>query len=176
MNQAFKYLRPKLPRLTDIKIKHVFIDLEIRNLFREHCIDRLPQGGKKAAWESFKSISTFWGNKELESELLSSCDKLGCNMSLKITVLHAHLDISPQSVKQEVMNTTIYSIKAIEKRCDRKWTHAVLADYCRTITTIVTLYRSRQRVISATNGAYFCAPYHYFKKTWLGCSEKRLCY
>ena len=60
MNQeeaAFTYLRVKFPRLSEAKVKEgIFIGPQIRDLIKDEYFDRLLQGDKKAAWDSFKFV------------------------------------------------------------------------------------------------------------------------
>jgi len=69
----------------------IFIGPQIRDLIKDEYFDKLLQGDKKAAWDSFKFVvKGFLGNrrarnyKDLVNNLLPSYRKLGCNMSLKI--------------------------------------------------------------------------------------------
>ena len=64
----------------------------------------LLQGDEKIAWDAFGLVSAnFFGNisaenyKELQEDMLSLYNKLGCNMSLKIHILHSHLDFFPDN-------------------------------------------------------------------------------
>ena len=73
--------------------------LQIRKLFRDDMFNNLLQGDEKKAWDAFCLVSAnFLGNiraesyKELNEDMLSLYHKLGCNMSLKIHMLHSHLD------------------------------------------------------------------------------------
>jgi len=54
---AFTYLREKLPRLSEAKLKEgIFIGPQIRDLIKDKYIDKLLQGDEKAAWDSFKFV------------------------------------------------------------------------------------------------------------------------
>jgi hypothetical protein len=64
----------------------------------------LLQGDEKKAWNAFRLLSSnFLGNiraenyKELIEDILSLYHKLGCNISLKIHMLHSHLDFFPDN-------------------------------------------------------------------------------
>ena len=102
---AFKYLAEKFPRLRDAKIKEGgFVGPHIRRLFRDEMFNRLLQGDVKKAWDTFRLVSSnFHGDmraenyKELIEEILSLYHKLGCSMSLKIHVLHSHVDFFPDN-------------------------------------------------------------------------------
>jgi len=102
---AFKYLAEKFPRLSEAKIKEgVFVGPQICKLFRDDMFNSLLQGDEKKAWDTFRLVSTnFFGNiraenyKEMIEDMLSFYHKLGCNMSLKIHMLHSHLDFFPDN-------------------------------------------------------------------------------
>ena len=72
---------------------------EIRKLLRDDMLNSLLEGDEKKAWDAFRLVSTnFLGNiraenyKELIADMLSLYHKLSNNMSLKIHMLHSHLD------------------------------------------------------------------------------------
>jgi len=100
---VFRYLAETFPRLSEAKIKEgVFVGPQMRKLFREDMFKNLLQGDEKKAWDAFRLVSTnFLGNisvenyKDLIEDMLSLYHKLGCNMSLKIHMLHFHLDFFP---------------------------------------------------------------------------------
>jgi len=103
---AFKYLAEKFPRLSEAKIKEgVSVGPQIHKLFRDNMFNNVLQGDekKKKAWDAFRLVSTnFLGNiraenKELIEGMLSLYHKLGCNMSLRIHMLHSHLDFFPDN-------------------------------------------------------------------------------
>ena len=91
------------PRLTYEKVKAgVFIDPQIRRLFKNQQFEAVLSGKEKAAWQSFEKVSSgFLGNfkaanfKELVQDLMDPYEQLGCNMSLKIHFLFSHLDLFP---------------------------------------------------------------------------------
>jgi len=142
--QAFKYLKEKFPRLSEAKIKEgVFIGPQIRKLLKDEHFDQILRGFEKNAWKSFKLVvENFLGNKkadnykELVTRLLSAYQKLGCNMSLKIHFLHSHLDFFPDNcgaVSDEHGERFHQDISTMENRYQRKWSPAMLADYCWTV-------------------------------------------
>jgi hypothetical protein len=96
---AVKYLAEKFPRLSEAKIKEgVFVDPQIRKLFRDDMFNKLLQGDEKKAWDAFRLVSTnFLGNIRAENykeliEDMSLYHKFVCSVSLKIHMLHSHLD------------------------------------------------------------------------------------
>ena len=112
---------------------------QIRRLFRDDMFDKLLQGDEKKAWDAFRLVSTnFLGNiraenyKELIEDMLSLYQKLGCSMSLKIHMLHSHLDFFPNScgiVSDEHGERFHQGIVKMEKRYQGKWSTPMLAGY-----------------------------------------------
>jgi hypothetical protein len=75
--------------------------------------------------------------KELVGELLSCYEKLGHNMSLKMYFLQAHLDFLLENfgaVCDEHGERFHQDIAAMEERYTWKWSPAILADCCWTVT------------------------------------------
>ena len=141
---AFLYVRQKLPLLSDGQIREgVFTGPDIRSLLRDEVFDCIITGDEQRTWHAFREVVTsFLGNrradnyKDLMEELLSSYQKLGCNMSLKIHFLSSHLDFFPQncgSVSDEHGELFHQNIAAMEGRNKGKWSPSMLADYCWTL-------------------------------------------
>jgi len=87
-------------------------------------------------------VTGFLGNrradnyKDLVEELLSSYQKLGCNMSVKIHFLSSHLDFFPEncsSVSNEHGERLHQDIAAMEGGYKGKWSPYIVADYCWTL-------------------------------------------
>lgn len=138
---AFQYLTTKFSRLSEAKIKEgVFIGPQIRDLFLDKHFDEVLSGDEKAAWNDFRAVATkFLGNKrdddykQVVDNMLLSYQKLGCNMSLKLHLLHSHLDFFPDNcgaVSDEHGERFHQQIAAFERRYQGKWNAAMLADYC----------------------------------------------
>jgi len=74
--------------------------------------------------------------KDLVEELLSSYQKLGCNMFVKIHFLSSHLDFFPEncgSVSDEHGEHFHKDIAEMEGICKGKWSPSTLGDYCWTL-------------------------------------------
>ena len=141
---AFLYLRQKFPMLSDAKIREgVFTGPDNRSLLRDELFERIITGDEQRAWHAFQEVVTgFLGNrraddyKYLVKELLSSYQRLGCNMSMKIHFLSSHLDFCPVncgSVSDEHGERFHQDIAAMEGRYKGKWSPSMLADYCWTL-------------------------------------------
>ena len=94
---AFSILCEKFPRLSTETIKAgVFIGPQIRQLFRNLQFDLALSDDEKPAWNAFRRVATaFLRNvkaiifrKHVE-DLITSYEKLGCNVSLKMHFLHS---------------------------------------------------------------------------------------
>jgi hypothetical protein len=138
---AFAYLREKFPRLNAEKTKAgVFIGPQIRQLFKDDCIECVLSDSEKTARKSFENVSTgLLGNvkaanfRQLVEDLLNYYEKLGCNMSLKMHFLQAHLDFFPPkcgAVSDEHGERFHQDISAMEHRYKSTRSAAMLACYC----------------------------------------------
>ena len=92
-------------------------------------LDGVLEGKEESAWNDFRFVApNFLGNKraenytELVKNMLPLYQAMSCNMSLKIHLMHSHLDFFPE-------NCGALS----EKRYQGKWNPSMLADYCWTI-------------------------------------------
>ena len=139
-NGTFLYLWQKYPLLSDAKIREgVFTGPDIRSLLRDEVFERIVTGKEQRARHAFREVITgFLGNrsagnyKDVE-KLLSSYQKLGCNMSLKIHFLSSHLDFFPEncgSVSDEHGERFHQDFAAMEGRYKGKWSPSVPADWC----------------------------------------------
>ena len=65
---AFTYLREKIPRLSEAKLKEgIFIGPQIRELIKEEYFDTLLQDDEMAALDSFKYVvKEFLGNRRAQ--------------------------------------------------------------------------------------------------------------
>jgi hypothetical protein len=105
--------------------------------------NNILQGDEKKAWDAFRPVSpNFLGNIRAEHykeliEDMSLYHKLGCNMSLKIHLLHSHLDFFLDNcdiVSDEHGEHFHQEIATMEKRYQGKCSTSMLADYCWTLT------------------------------------------
>jgi len=125
---AFLYVRQKLPLLSDGQIREgVFTGPDIRSLLRDEVFERIITGDEQRVWHAFREVVTgFLGNrradnyKDLIEELLSSYQKLGCNMSMKIHFQSSHLDFR-RTVVLLVTSTVKVSTRTLQQwRADTK--------------------------------------------------------
>jgi hypothetical protein len=97
--------------------------------------ERIITGDEERAWHANREVVTgFLRNRRAENykdlvKLLSSYQKLWCNMSMKIHFLNSHLDFFPKncgSVSDENGERFHQDIAAMEGKYKGKWTHQCL--------------------------------------------------
>lgn len=139
--KGLSYLRNKFPRLSDAKLKEgVFVGPQIRKLIDDTGFDRALEPKERAAWKCFKKVvHGFLGNKkddkyeELISQMLDSYHKMGCRQSLKIHLLHSHLDFFPENlgnVSDEQGERFHQEIATMEHRYQGRWDEGMMSDHC----------------------------------------------
>jgi len=136
---AFLYLRQKFPLLSDAKIREGLSPIQTFALFfvMRYLNASLRMTSREHAFQEV--VTGFLGNrradnyKDLVEELLSSYQKLGWNMSVKIHFLSSRLDFFPEncgSVSDEHGERFHQDIAAMEGRYKGKWSPSMFADYC----------------------------------------------
>ncbi|MEL7308306.1 MAG: hypothetical protein AAGK05_10875 [Pseudomonadota bacterium] len=138
---AIDVFREKFPKISAAKISAgVFVGPQIRECFKDPAFTRNFSTDELSAWESFRCVvDGFLGRnrnplyKNVIDKLLTDFQKLGATMSLKLHLLHSHLDLFPESncdVSDEHGERFHQSIASMERRYSAKWTPVMLADYC----------------------------------------------
>ena len=137
---AFEYLVEKFLRLSEAKIKKgVSLGPHIRKLFRDDMFNKLLQGNENKSWDAFRLVSTnFLGNIRSENykefiKDMSLYHKLCCNMSLKIHMIHSHLDFFPDNrdmVSDEHGERFQQKIATMENTYQGNGSTSILADSC----------------------------------------------
>ncbi|ESO12521.1 hypothetical protein HELRODRAFT_159075 [Helobdella robusta] len=139
-SDAFTYLRSMFPRISDAKIKGIFVGPQIRKVIGDKHFQDMLNGKDLEAWVAFKSlVFNFLGNnksnsyKEIVEQCINAFQKMGCNMSLKIHLLDSHIDFFPEclgEVSDEHGEHFHQEIAVMESRYQGRWSSAMLADYC----------------------------------------------
>lgn len=101
-SECFKYICSVYHRMTLEKLKaRVFTGPQIRKLCDPNFEDTMSQT-EKQAWQSYKDVvNNFLENrrspkyKTIVNTMLEKLRKQGCNMSLKLHFLHAHINYFP---------------------------------------------------------------------------------
>lgn len=139
--KGFKFLREKFPSLSEVKVKGgVFVGPQIRKLMKDSSFDVALKVIERKAWTCFKDVvNGFLGNvksdryKMLIAKLFTAYKNMGCRMSLKMHLLHSHLDFFPDNlgaVSDEQGERFHQDIAVIERRYQGRWDEAMMGEYC----------------------------------------------
>ena len=90
-SEVFAFLKKFFPTLSEAKVKaEVFVGPQIKINIADEEFLHLLNRAQEASWNSFKAVvSGFLGNNKAENYVRKS---VGFGMSLKVHMLHAHLD------------------------------------------------------------------------------------
>ena len=138
---AFAYLAEKFTSLSKAKIKEgILIGPQIRKIVLDETFNTHLTRKEKFAFESFKKVcDKFLGKHRSEdyvqvvNDLVRHYHDMGCNMSLKVHVLHSHLDFFAENlgdVSDEHGERFHQDISVMEKHFIGKQNPGMLADYC----------------------------------------------
>ena len=140
---AFKYLAENSLDWAKRKLKGEFLwVLRYTSSSETLCSTTYFRVTRKKAWDAIRLVSSnFLGNIRAENckeliEDMSFYHKRGCNMSLKIHMLHSHLDFFLDTcgvVSDEQGQLFHQEIATMEKLYQAKWSTSMLADYCWTL-------------------------------------------
>ena len=154
-NPSFMYLYEKFPTYSDAKIREgVFDGPQIRQLFRDASFITKMNDVEKAAWISFKEVSTnFLGNRKspnykgIVKKMVENFEKLGCLMNLKLHFLDSHIDDFPDNFgdySEEQGERFQLDIKVMENRYQGRQDDYMLADYRRSLKRETCRKRKRE--------------------------------
>ena len=140
------FLKNKFPKLRPAKIrKGVFDGQQIRQLMLDCDFKKSLTELERRTWLSVKAvINNFLGNtksrnhKHLIANILQKFQEMKLNMSLKMHMMHSHLDFFPENtgtVSDKHVERFHQDIAAIQKRFKGKWNEEALANYCRNLRT-----------------------------------------
>lgn len=155
--ECYEYLSQVFHHKTDAKLSAGIFDVpEIRTLFRDENFERTMKDDEKAAWSSFKDVSTkFLGNtkdvnyKTIVKKMVRNFEKLGCLMNLKLHFLDSHIDQFPENngdFSEEQGERFHQDLKEFERRFQGRWGINMLADYCWMMKRETSSKRGQKRV------------------------------
>lgn len=139
--ECFQYLCHRFPGISNAKIKEgIFTGPDIRKLLSDAEFEAVMCDVERSAWKVFRDVvKNFLGNrkdsdyKQMVERMLVSFQDLGCKMSLKLHMLHSHLDYFPENLgmlSEEQGERFHQDLKELERRYQGKWNKNMLADYC----------------------------------------------
>lgn len=138
--ETLLFLKEKFPTITEAKLKEgVFVGPDIRKLMLDVIFENKLSNRHLKTWKSVKNvINNFLGNTKSENyvslveEMLENFKEMKVNMSLKIHIMHSHLNFFPENlgaVSDEHGERFHQEIAELEKRYS-KCSSNMLADYC----------------------------------------------
>jgi len=139
-SEAFGYLKKFFPKLSEAKVKAgVFVGPQIRQIFADKKFPNLLDRIQKASWNSFKAVvAGFLGNNKAENyeqlveDMLKNFKAMGCRMSLKVHMLHAHLDKFKNNMgaySEEQGERFHQDIMNFEQRYQGQYNENMMGDY-----------------------------------------------
>lgn len=137
---AFKHLEVVFPKLSEAKIKAgVFVGPQIKKLMHDSKFPDKLSALEKRAWRSFVAVVRgFLGNnkeenyQELIGDLLKSYKEMGCRMSLKLHMLHSHLNFFKSNMgdySEEHGERFHQDVMDFEKRYQGQYNERMMGDY-----------------------------------------------
>ena len=153
---SFQYLNDKFPRLSEAKLSEgIFVGPQIRRLIQDSGFQNVLSGNETTAWDAFKVVvKNFLGKTRAPTyardvdALIEAYKNLGCKMSLKVHLLHSHLEFFPadgSAVSDEHGERFHQDIYKMEKRYQGNPNPRMLADYCWTLKKDVASFVYKRR-------------------------------
>ena len=99
-SDVFKHIQELFPKLSEAKVKAgIFVGPQVKRLMKSDSFSEKLSAVERRAWKSFVSVvEGFLGKHKADNfrniveELVDAYEKMGCRMSLKLHVLHSHID------------------------------------------------------------------------------------
>ena len=154
---AFKHLEAVFSKFLEAKIKAgVFVGARIKKLMQDPEFSRKLLTPEKRAWRSFVVVVQGFldnnkeGNyRELVDNLLKSYKEMGCRMSLKLHMMHSHLDFFKSKMgdySEEHGERFHQVVMEFEKRYQGQYNERVTGDYVwGLVRETQTLHRRKSR-------------------------------
>lgn len=139
-SEAFNFLKNTFPKLSEGKITAgVFTGPQVKQLLNSKSFPKLLNKKEKAAWLSFNEIvSGFLGNnrdpnyESIVHRLTKNFENMGCRMSLKVHILHSHLNKFKENMgiySEEQGERFHQDVKQMEQRYNSQATASMMGDY-----------------------------------------------
>ena len=138
--EAFKHIQKLFPKLSKAKVKGgIFVGPQVKRLMQFDSFLEKLCAVKRRAWESFVSVvKSFLGNhkvpnfKDIMEELVNAYEKMGCRMSLKLHILHSHIDEFKDNLgdySEEPGERFHQDVKSFEERYKGQYNENMMGDY-----------------------------------------------
>ena len=126
------------PKLSEAKVKAgIFVGPQVKRLMKSDIFSEKFSAVERKAWKSFVSVvEGFLGNhkadnfKNIVEELVDAYEKMGCRMSLKLHVLHSHIDEFKDNMGDYSEEQGFHQgVKSFEERYKGQYNESKMGDY-----------------------------------------------
>ena len=117
----------------------IFVGPQVKRLMQSDSFLEKSSVVERRAWKSFVSVvKGFLGNhkvpnfKDIVEELVNAHEKMGCRMSLKLHILHSHIDELKTNLgdySEEQGERSHQDVKSFEKRYKSQYNENMMGDY-----------------------------------------------
>ena len=139
-SDAFKHIQELFPKLSEAKVKAgIFVGPQVKRLMKSDSFSEKLSAVERRPWKSFASVvEGFLGNhkadnfKNIVEELVDAYEKMGCRMSLKLHVLHSHIDEFMDNMgdySEEQGERFRQDVKSFEERYKGQYNESMIRDY-----------------------------------------------
>ena len=139
-SDAFKHIEELFPKLSEAKAKAgIFVGPQVKRLMKFDSFSEKLSAVERRAWKSFVSVvEGFLGNHKADNfrniveELVDAYEKMGCSMSLKLHVLHSHIDEFKDNMgdySEEQGERFHQDVKSFEERYKGQYNESMMGDY-----------------------------------------------
>ena len=139
-SDAFKHIQELFSKLSEAKVKAgIFVGPQVKRLMKSDSFSEKFSAVERRAWKSFVSVvEGFLGNHKADNlrniveELVDSYEKMGCRMSLKLYVLHSHIDEFKDNIgdySEEQGEKFYQDVKSFEERYKGQYNESMMGDY-----------------------------------------------
>ena len=139
-SDAFKHIQELFPKLSEAKVKAgIFVGPQVKRLMKSDSFSEKLSAVERRAWKSFVSVvEGFLGNHKADNfrniveELVDAYEKMGCRMSLKLHVLHSHIDEFKDNMgdySEEQGERFHQDVKSFEERYKGQYNENMMGDY-----------------------------------------------
>lgn len=138
--EAFRFIQNMFPKLSVAKVKAgVFVGPQVKRLINSEIFPTKLTQFERTAWASFVDVVRgFLGNHKVENyreiveNLVDAYRRMGCRMSLKLHVLHAHLQHFKDNMgdySEEHGERFHQDIRSFEERYKGQYNENMMGDY-----------------------------------------------
>ena len=139
-SDAFKHIQELFLKLSEAKVKAgIFVGPQVKRLMKSDSFSEKLSAVERRAWKSFVSVveGFFRNHKEdnfrnIVEELVDAYEKMGCRMSLKLHVLHSHIDEFKDNMgdySEEQGERFYQDVKSFEDCYKSQYNESMMGDY-----------------------------------------------